>query len=134
MKRKNISTDNNNLEQSKVKQTPNRLSVSQLNTFETWYAEHRTSGIGPYPTNDDKENLHQVTNVSIEYMERWFELKRMAEDSELKISWDPNRSTRTNNLNINRSSDVLIELDRKLIEQPKCPICKEIFNTQQENN
>lgn len=52
-------------------------------------------------------------------MEQWFKVKRMAEDPESKISWDPNRSTRTNNLNINRSSDVLIELDRKLIEQPK---------------
>lgn len=58
----------------------------------------------PYLTNEDKETLHKEANVPIARIDRLFQDKRKLDDQERKHSWDPSRSRRNNNLNINRAS------------------------------
>ena len=63
IKLKHESSDADKFEESKlIKRKP--FSVSQSNILENWYAAHRTSEIGPYPSNQDKEILCNETNLT----------------------------------------------------------------------
>ena len=63
--------------------TKSKFTTEQINKLESWYSAHRTSEIGPYPSNQEKEILHNKTNLTTEQVGRWLEVKRAKKDNDV---------------------------------------------------